>query len=213
MFYCTQSNLVWTLSYCVNMCSCAELENNDNWFSEYYLKMVVSESDSSLTSQCLDFCQRLASQGQALSFSLKIGTNFSFTLETKETMKNVPPSQARKKLAPSSIRRNARWRQKFLETKEAEQSESKQKTEPTHVSFAPKEVTASLCWPEIKPPLISPGQVTSSTSPVYRPGTEFDHGTDSCPGNVPPPPSCSKCENLMEWYCSRVKQDTSWLNR
>ena len=175
--------------------------------------MVVSESDSSLTSQCLDFCQRLASQGQALSFSLKIGTNFSFTLETKETTKNDPPSQARKKLSPSSVRRNARRRQKFLETKEAEKSESNKNSETTQVSFVPKEVTASVCWPrpDLKPPLIS--QVTSSTSSVYRPGTEFDHNTDNCPGNVPPPPSCSKCENQMEWYCSRVKQDTSWLNR
>ena len=161
--------------------------------------MVVSESDSSLTSQCLDFCQRLASQGQALSFSLKMSTNFSFTLENKETIKNVPPSQTRKKLSPSSIRRNAKRRQKFLESKEAEQSKFKQKTEPTHVSCAPKEVTASLCWSQIKSPLISPGQVTSSTSPLYRPGTEFDHGTDSCPGNVAPPPSCSKCGNKMEW--------------
>ena len=37
---------------------------------------------SFLASQCLAFCKALASQGQAFNFSLKIGSNFSFCLDS-----------------------------------------------------------------------------------------------------------------------------------
>ena len=40
--------------------------------------------DSSLASQCLAFCQALASQGKAFSFSLKIDSTFSFALDTRK---------------------------------------------------------------------------------------------------------------------------------
>ena len=80
--------------------------------------MSVSGSDSSLASQCLAFCQMLASQGKAFSLSLKIDTHFSFSMDTQETGKKDPPIQARKKLSPSTVRRNARRRQNFLEAKQ-----------------------------------------------------------------------------------------------
>jgi hypothetical protein len=35
----------------------------------------------SLTTQCLAFCQALATQGQAISFALTIGSAFSFSLD------------------------------------------------------------------------------------------------------------------------------------
>ena len=55
------------------------------WFSD---KLNVSEqdvrdADSCLTSQCLAFCQTRASKVQAIKFSLKISTHFSFYLDTK----------------------------------------------------------------------------------------------------------------------------------
>ena len=55
--------------------------------------------------------------------------------------------------------------------------------------------------------------VTAPTTPVYPPGTEFNCFKDSCPSNVPSPPSCKKCGKFMKWSCSRVKQDKSWLHQ
>ena len=43
----------------------------------------VDETDSSLATKCLAFCQALSSQGKAFQFSLNIGSTFSFTLDTR----------------------------------------------------------------------------------------------------------------------------------
>ena len=75
-----------------------------------------SETDTSLASQCLGFCQMLASQDKDFSFCLKIGSTFAFTLDTK--VKVQAPEVARKQKTPSSMRRNARRRQEFLNSKE-----------------------------------------------------------------------------------------------
>ena len=78
----------------------------------------MSEQDSTLASQCLAFCQTLASQGRTVSFSLKIGSCFSFSLDTKDEVK-VPADKARTKQSPSTKRRNQRRRNEFLASKEA----------------------------------------------------------------------------------------------
>ena len=44
---------------------------------------VPVKEDAFLASQCLDFCQMLAGKSLSFSFSLKIGTNFSFSLDTR----------------------------------------------------------------------------------------------------------------------------------
>ena len=44
---------------------------------------VPVKEDAFLASQCLDFCQLLAGKSLSFSFSLKIGTNFSFSLDTR----------------------------------------------------------------------------------------------------------------------------------
>ena len=69
--------------------------------------------DALLASQCLDFCKTLA--GKSFSFSLKIGTNFSFSLDTRG--EELLPSTKKKKQTPSTLRRNARRREQFLQTK------------------------------------------------------------------------------------------------
>ena len=73
--------------------------------------------DSSLASQCLAFCQALASQGKAFSFSIKIDSTFSFSLDTRESSASAPLT--RKKLSPSTQRRNARRRAEFLKKKQS----------------------------------------------------------------------------------------------
>ena len=78
----------------------------------------LCEEETSLASQCLAFCQALASQGKAFKFSLAINSAFSFSLDTRDT-REVPVSapETRKKSSPSTRRRNARRRAQFLKKK------------------------------------------------------------------------------------------------
>ena len=86
--------------------------------SEDQVKMTAewsNRADSSLASQCLAFCQALASQGKDFSFSLTINSTFSFSLDTRES--NVKSIPAKKRSSPSTQRRNARRREEFLQKK------------------------------------------------------------------------------------------------
>ena len=56
----------------------------------------------------------LAGKSLSFSFSLKIGTNFSFSLDTRG---EAALSSAKKKQTPSTLRRNARRREEFLRKK------------------------------------------------------------------------------------------------
>ena len=76
----------------------------------------VSVTDSSLTTQCLDFCQALARQGKVFKFSLTIDSTFTFSLDTKEGKANLPSGSQRRK-SPSTLRRNAKRREEFLAKK------------------------------------------------------------------------------------------------
>ena len=88
--------------------------------SEEHKKMTaVVESDSSLASKCLDFCQALASQGNAFNFSLSIGSTFSFSLDTRNKSLDTKVGPLKKKKpSPSTLRRNARRREEFLKKKQ-----------------------------------------------------------------------------------------------
>ena len=72
---------------------------------------MTAEMDSSLVSQCLAFCQTLASQGKAFNFKLT-NTPFSFTSDTKGI--NVKSTVDKKRISPSTQRRNTRRREEFL---------------------------------------------------------------------------------------------------
>ena len=76
----------------------------------------VGEENSPLVTKCMDLCLALANQGEAFNSSLSIGSSFSFSLDTrsKEIMKNIRT----KKPSPSTIRRNAKRRQDFLNKKQ-----------------------------------------------------------------------------------------------
>ena len=79
----------------------------------------VGESDSSLASKCLDFCQALAGQGTVFNFSLSIGSTFSFSLDTRnKTLDTKVGPFKKKKPSPSTLRRNARRREEFLKKKQ-----------------------------------------------------------------------------------------------
>ena len=83
----------------------------------------VDETDSSLATKCLAFCQALSSQGKAFQFSLNIGSTFSFTLDTrcKETL------ATKKKASPSTLRRNAKRREDFLKRKYKPEDQQQEK--------------------------------------------------------------------------------------
>ena len=80
----------------------------------------ASGEESPLANKCFDFCKALASQGMAFSFSLTLGSNFSFSLDTREMAPHsVNEDKAWKKKSPSTIRRNARRREEFLQKKQS----------------------------------------------------------------------------------------------
>ena len=76
----------------------------------------VTDVNSSLVSKCMDFCQALASQGQTFNFSLTMGHTFSFSLDT--TGRELMSSGFKKKMSPSTQRRNSRRRVEFFKKKE-----------------------------------------------------------------------------------------------
>ena len=96
--------------------------------------------DSLLASQCMDFCYALARQNKSLTFSLKIGSTFAFSLDTKGTL--PPAAKAGIRKSPSVIRRNARRRTEFLKKKSQLLSSSTGKVaavEITDVTLAPSD--------------------------------------------------------------------------
>ena len=74
----------------------------------------VSEEDAKLASKCLEFCQTLADKSLTFSFSLTIGSSFSFSVDTRVKEVLAPK---RKKKTPSTLRRDARRREELLKKK------------------------------------------------------------------------------------------------
>ena len=77
--------------------------------------MTAMESENSLASKCLDLCQTLASQGQAFTLTVTIGSTFNFSMSS--CSQESPAAKAKgemKKKSPSTRRRDARRRKEFL---------------------------------------------------------------------------------------------------
>ena len=73
--------------------------------------MAGVEVDSSLLSQCLDFCQALARQGHAFNLSVAIGASFTFSLDTRS--KDVASQVTKKKASPSTLWINTKRREEY----------------------------------------------------------------------------------------------------
>ena len=78
---------------------------------------------ATLAKQCMDFCQHMDAKGKTYKFSLMLGSDFNFTLDTREEATS-PKKEVRKKLSPSSIRRNTRRKAEFLKKKTVSSDES-----------------------------------------------------------------------------------------
>ena len=89
----------------------------------------VREGDQAMATKCLELCQALVSQGKPFTFSLThTSTSFTFSLDTRgeeKVEKKVEQKDisswrkplARKKSSPSTLRRNARRKEKFMKRK------------------------------------------------------------------------------------------------
>ena len=111
-----------------------------------------------LTSQCLAFCQALASQGQDIKLSIKIGNHFNFSLDTK--VKNPAPV-ARKQKSPPTKRRNAKRRTDFIASKETDTTYAESTTEVVEVAKVKVETSASnpiISTLETKMPYVIPSR-------------------------------------------------------
>ena len=76
----------------------------------------AASGEDSMASKCLAFCQTLVSQGQVFNFSLSIGSDFTFSLDTRS--KAFKSQGNKKKPSPSTVRRNARRRAEYLAKKQ-----------------------------------------------------------------------------------------------
>ena len=79
---------------------------------------MTAMGETDLANKCLDFCQTLSSRGSAFKFSLTLGSNFSFSLDTNVRTSDIQVKYLpKKKPSPSTIRRNARRSKMFLSKK------------------------------------------------------------------------------------------------
>ena len=77
-----------------------------------------SELNSSLNSQCMDFCQALARQGLEFKFSVTIGSAFTFSLDARaKEGRDAPVTTVKKRNSPSTRRRNAKRMEEYLPRK------------------------------------------------------------------------------------------------
>ena len=109
------------------------------------------EEDAMLVTQCLDFCQTLAGKSLTFSFSLTIGTSFSFSVDTSGKGA-VAPKRKKKKLTPSAQRRNARRREEFLKRKVNASTDVKSSSESEPVSDKEAEAPPKVLHHHPSPP-------------------------------------------------------------
>ena len=102
--------------------------------------MPVTEDKAALVSQCLDFCQTLASKSPTFSFTLTLGNSFSFSLDTRGK-DALTLQEKKKKKTPSTLRRDARRRSEFLKKKlEVSTGDASSQSESVSEEEAIKEV-------------------------------------------------------------------------
>ena len=80
----------------------------------------MSETNSSLSSRCMEFTKHLVNKGMAFKFSLTLPTGFNFSVDLN--LEKVMPTKVfeRKKQSPSTLKRNALRKKAFLEKKAVE---------------------------------------------------------------------------------------------
>ena len=171
-------------------------------------------SDEDLASKCIGLCHALASQNKSFSFSLTVGSNFSFSLDTREMVSDNQTKKAKKKKSspsPSTIRRSARRREQFLKKKQAQARPPARNPSPALVP-GPRLLPSPP--PEGRRRVMSLGRRdTSNVSFLNLDGLEGDLSPQASPPPPSPPPHPpEKDEKVRE--CEReVHGDREMMNR
>ena len=181
--------------------------------------MAAATEDSSLASQCLDFCQMLAGKSLSFSFSLTVGTNFSFSLETRGKGA-LPSPKKKKKPTPSTLRRNARRREEFLKKKLASTAEKSQQEVSVEEAETPGKAPTVLHHHQSPSPSSGRRKVTTvgrekgvptfsqlDGAPPAAPPAARKEMTSRCefnkkpaPRYQPPPMKCDHCDLYLPWF-------------
>ena len=170
-------------------------------------------SDEDLASKCIGLCHALASQNKSFSFSLTVGSNFSFSLDTRELVSDNQTKKAKKKKSspsPSTIRRSAKRREQFLKKKQAQARPPARNPSPALVP-GPRILPSPP--PEGRCRVMSLGRRdTSNVSFLNLDGLEGDLSPQASPPPPSPPPHPPEDEKVRE--CEReVHGDREMMNR
>ena len=177
--------------------------------------------DSSLASQCMDFCQALVSQNKSFTFSLTIGSTFAFSLDTKESL--APAAKAVKRKSPSAIRRNARRRAEFLKKKSEHLSSCT--ADFIDVTLAPKDglpasahkdvlsssgpvedAPMSLTPTTLSPTTAAPASAASTLPPYQTTPSPALMSPLPPPKGIPQPARAVKTNPLICTHCGLLKR-------
>ena len=78
-------------------------------------KATMIERDSTLATKCPEISQALTNQKRTFTFTLNLGSSFSFSLDTRE--KSTHAEVVKKKMSPFAVRRNTKRKEEFLKKK------------------------------------------------------------------------------------------------
>ena len=159
--------------------------------------------EESLVSQCLDFCQMLAGKSMPFSFSLNVGTHFSFSVDTRG--KEALPSPMKKKKTPSTLRRNARRREEFLKKKLASTAEKSVEVSETEAESPGKAPTVIRVHPSPSPSSERRKVITVGRQEKVPTFSQLDGATPSAPPAARKEMT-SRCEfcSKLEWEIGRL---------
>ena len=115
-----------------------------------------------LATRCLDFCQHLEAQGKAFKFSLSLGNDFTYTLDTRGEATTT--KVVRKKLSPSTLKRNARRKLEF-QNRKANTSEN-DSTTPEKELISSEKKEADVPPPQHPSSPLAPSPSTGATQAV-----------------------------------------------
>ena len=138
--------------------------------------------ETDLANKCLDFCQTLSSRGSAFKFSLTMGSTFSFSLDTNVLTSDIQVKYVpKKKPSPSTIRRNARRREAFLNKKRspAPSSLARPLQHPPKVPTPEKERLTDAIGDLHLTPVLGQGRVDVATHPSPPPSPSEPEGASS----------------------------------
>ena len=163
--------------------------------------MAADAMNSSLVSQCLAFCQTLASQGKDFSFKLNINSTFSFSLDTQERTAKTP--LGKKRTSPSTQRRNARRREEFLRKKLNFSSMSSASDFPADISPSATTVATTVAAEDATSTPVIASTPAREVVPLHSPPSE--QGSETASDVVQEEFKCFLCADTFHLKADYVR--------